>query len=226
MSGANSAPTNPSYQPVELHDLSSSDQKGWRENQLSSTRNPSEEDDRKGQRAYSDLAAPLLSAHAQQDSSRTDGAPEIHSETQRGKEYPQDKSHRTSWFSRFSNDTWSWEILSCLVAVVFLAASIVVLKLYDGRPTTDWEYSISINAILAIFTRILGAALVVPIAEGKLVFPMSSHHFPTSYTSEGISAVKWHSYRVSQPLLDLEALDAASRGPMGAFLLFFKRHTK
>jgi len=226
MSGANSAPTNPSYQPVELHDLSNNDRKGWREHLLPGSRNPSEEDDRKSQRGHSDLAAPLLSAHTQQAALRTDGAPEIHREAESDKKYAQDEPHRTTWFSRFSNDTWAWEILSCLVAVVFLAASIIVLKLYDGRPTTDWEYSISINAILAIFTRILGAALVVPIAEGKLVIPFSFYLFPISDTREGVSAVKWHSYRVSQPLLNLEALDAASRGPMGALFLLFKRHTK
>jgi len=66
------------------------------------------------------------------------------------------------------NSRWLLETLSCLVALIFLAASIMILSMYNNRPLPHWPYSITVNSLVSLFVTILKAALLLPITEGIL----------------------------------------------------------
>lgn len=66
---------------------------------------------------------------------------------------------------RLGLQTWMVETLACLVAVLALTAIFLTFILHNGRPLPDWPFSISINALISIFSVIFKAALMVPIVE-------------------------------------------------------------
>lgn len=61
---------------------------------------------------------------------------------------------------------WLLEILSCLIAALALLATIVTLAVHEGRQLPQWPHLVSINALIAIFTTIFKASLLMPVAEG------------------------------------------------------------
>lgn len=86
-------------------------------------------------------------------------------------------------------------------------AIILVLSLYNGHPVLDLPRVINANAILAIFSTSMTAALSVPLALS-------------------ISQAKWKWFHDDQgggkPFSDLEVYDQASRGPWGALVMLGK----
>jgi hypothetical protein len=62
----------------------------------------------------------------------------------------------------------------------------------------QWPSGISLNTVVAVFSAIMKAALIMPVAEG-------------------ISQLKFLWFRRNRPLADLEDFDNASRGPWGSF---------
>ena len=101
-------------------------------------------------------------------------------------------------------DGWLLEILSCALAIASLTAIIVVLAYHQNKPLPEWPKLISINAMVSVFTVLMKGGLLMPL-------------------SEGIGSLKWLWYRDPRRLADLDDLDAASRGPWGAFLLLLNR---
>ncbi|KAJ9611536.1 hypothetical protein H2200_004720 [Cladophialophora chaetospira] len=93
---------------------------------------------------------------------------------------------------------------TCVLALAALAAIVITLALHEGKTLPKWPSMISINSLIAVFTAILKAAMLLPIAEG-------------------LSEMKWMWFATSRPLTDLDRLDLASRGPWGSFLLVFMR---
>ena len=59
------------------------------------------------------------------------------------------------------------EFASLLLAYVVFTAIFVTLAIHQGQPLPQWPGLISINALIAIFTAIFKAALVMPVAEGE-----------------------------------------------------------
>lgn len=100
---------------------------------------------------------------------------------------------------------WLLEILSLLLATLAFAAIVITLGIHRDKPLPQWPSLISINSLVAIFTAIMKATLMVPVVEG-------------------LSQLKWVWFRhaESKPLDDFEAFDMASRGPWGSFLLMLK----
>jgi hypothetical protein len=93
---------------------------------------------------------------------------------------------------------WIPEIVWCLLSILCLAAVTVVLKIYDGRPFSDWPLAISLNALVAFLTSLCQAAFVVPVLEG-------------------LAQLKWNWFaRADRPLTDLQLFDDAGRSPVGA----------
>lgn len=88
---------------------------------------------------------------------------------------------------------WLWELLSIAVAALALVAIVIVLVLRRDRPLPKWPSAISINALIAVFTAIFKACLLMPIAEG-------------------IGQLRWLWYQKSRPLRYMEQWDLASRG--------------
>ena len=105
------------------------------------------------------------------------------------------------WLRR---SAWTTEFLSCIIALAALAAIVITLAVHQGKPLPKWPSTISINSLIAIFTSILKAAMLLPIAEG-------------------LSELKWIWFATTQPLTDMNRFDSASRGPWGSFKLFFIR---
>ena len=98
--------------------------------------------------------------------------------------------------------TWLWEIISIAVAVGLIVAIATLLATYNGRRTPDWGERINLNALLAILSTVLRAALVVVV-------------------SQIISQRKWDWFATTRrrPLSDLQQFDSGSRGSVGAIRL-------
>lgn len=103
----------------------------------------------------------------------------------------------------FWGSSWTLEFISCLMSVIFLAAIIVVLYMYDGKPMPDWPYGITLNALVSVLSTVMKAAMVFIITEA-------------------LSQLKWSWFSKGNKLSDLALLDAASRGPAGAFIALFR----
>lgn len=97
---------------------------------------------------------------------------------------------------------WLWESLSIAVATLAITAIVITLILRRDRPLPDWPSAITINALIAVFTAIFKACLLMPITEG-------------------IGQLKWLWYQKPRPLRYMEQWDLASRGtsPSSCFLL-------
>jgi Protein of unknown function (DUF3176) len=119
-------------------------------------------------------------------------------------------SRRTNSLPQSKKDNlyWVWLVEFASLAVAFTAfiAIIITLFIHQDRPLPKWPSLISINTLVSIFTNIMQAALLLPIAEG-------------------VSQLKWLWFRNARPLIDLERFDSASRGAWGCVLLLIKRHT-
>lgn len=102
--------------------------------------------------------------------------------------------------------SWTWELLSCLLAIGALIGILVVLKQFNGKSLQDWPYHFTINTLVSILVTIIKVAIVVPLAEG-------------------ISQLKWSWYkRRENALADMVVFDSASRGIFGASRLLFTRN--
>ncbi|KAK8117554.1 uncharacterized protein PG998_005835 [Apiospora kogelbergensis] len=97
---------------------------------------------------------------------------------------------------------WVREMFFVFLASGLITSIAVILKLQDGKPVPDWGDYISFNALLAILSTVLRAALVVT-------------------SSQIISQRKWGWYREQgpRPLSDLQQFEAGSRGALGALRL-------
>lgn len=100
---------------------------------------------------------------------------------------------------------WLWEILSIAAAALALVAIVITLVLHRDRPLPKWPSAITINALIAVFTAVFKACLMMPIAEG-------------------IGQLKWLWYQKSRSLRHMEQWDLASRGRLSC-LLFYRPPT-
>ena len=72
------------------------------------------------------------------------------------------------WLSGLRNHAWLIEILSLVVASLAFAAIVITLAVHQNRPLPQWPHLISINSLISVFTAILKAALILPVAEGRM----------------------------------------------------------
>ena len=98
---------------------------------------------------------------------------------------------------------WSWEVGSILVSIVCMSLIAGILFSMDGKPARMWKLPIQPNSLVAVFSTVAKSALLVPIAES-------------------IGQLKWDFFKPSRPLVHMQALDEASRGPWGAITLLWK----
>ncbi|KAF2219797.1 hypothetical protein BDZ85DRAFT_41258 [Elsinoe ampelina] len=104
----------------------------------------------------------------------------------------------------WANQHWFYETLACFVSAASLTGVIVLLLVYDGKPTPEWPRVITINSAIAVLTTVM---------KGTMIFAVS----------EGLSQIKWTAFMQPRLLSDLSAFDSASRGPWGAFLFLLRR---
>ncbi|KAK1522759.1 hypothetical protein CPAR01_14302 [Colletotrichum paranaense] len=91
---------------------------------------------------------------------------------------------------------WWVEMFSSVLALECISAIVIILSVYRGQPLPNWPKLISINSLIAVFTAVFKAALILPVAEG-------------------LGQLKWNWFDRSQTLGDLVLFDNASRGPWG-----------
>ncbi|KAF6827133.1 hypothetical protein CMUS01_09138 [Colletotrichum musicola] len=101
-------------------------------------------------------------------------------------------------------ETWSIEIASSILALGCIAAVVILLSLHQGKPLPAWPKLISVNTLIAVFTAIFKASLIMPVAEG-------------------IGQLKWTWFDRPQRLSDIALYDGASRGPWGSLSLIVKQ---
>jgi len=61
---------------------------------------------------------------------------------------------------------WYWELLSAALSFATFIAIVAVLATQDGRPVPNWPSPITVNSLIASFTVVFKAALIMPLAEG------------------------------------------------------------
>lgn len=70
---------------------------------------------------------------------------------------------------RFLHYGWIADAFGCAIAAFSLMAICIILQVHANKPLPEWPYSITINALIAIFTVILKAGVALPLSEGCLI---------------------------------------------------------
>jgi hypothetical protein len=100
--------------------------------------------------------------------------------------------------------SWVLELLSAALSAASLFALVGVLAYANGRILVPW-HNLTLNTVVSILSTISRLCAVFVLGES-------------------IAQVKWAIFtRSAQSLMDFETIDAASRGPMGAFWLLARR---
>lgn len=100
---------------------------------------------------------------------------------------------------------WLLEIISWLLSALCMSAIIILLFFLQKKPLPDhWPMNITLNAYIAILSRVASASLMLPV-------------------SEAIGQLKWSWFQGrSKKMWDFELFDNASRGPWGSFMLLVR----
>jgi hypothetical protein len=113
-------------------------------------------------------------------------------------------SSRQNIFHVLCSEIWFYEILSLFSAILSFLSIVILLWLYDGRPSPSWTRpGITLNVVISWIANIVQACLMMPVAEciSQLCWVWFSRHC--------------HS------LQDTCYYDAASRGPLGSIQLLY-----
>lgn len=103
---------------------------------------------------------------------------------------------------------WLLEIISWWISAICMATIIGVLTHYRNGKIPDWPGVLTLNALIAILSKISGAALILPV-------------------SEALGQLKWSWFQGdSKKMWDFEIFDNASRGPWGSILLLIRTKGK
>lgn len=93
---------------------------------------------------------------------------------------------------------WLLEISAWIISAAAISVTIIALFHYDGEPIPHWPYGLTMNTTISIFSIIVKACVLVPIAAS-------------------ISQLKCLWIQKERPLQDIQTFDEASRGPWGSF---------
>lgn len=148
-------------------------------------------------RSISPLSPPASTINYSEDSGRREDAPPSYTPIDSQEPKQNGTRHKIRDLPTRSDSSiqrlWLWELLSIAVAALALAAIVITLVLRKDRPLPKWPSAITINALIAVFTAIFKACLMMPIAEC-------------------IGQLRWLWYQKSRPLRHMEQWDLASRG--------------
>lgn len=103
--------------------------------------------------------------------------------------------------------SWKWEFGGAILLLVSVAAIPATLYPYDGKPLPQWPYSISINALLSIYSMVLKACL------GFLV-------------TSCIGQIQWSWYTEARPLRDVVLFHEAAHGILGSMKWLWVNHLR
>ncbi|KAJ9602162.1 hypothetical protein H2200_013282 [Cladophialophora chaetospira] len=98
---------------------------------------------------------------------------------------------------------WGTEIIAWIISFAGTAAVIIVLRMYNDRPLSDWPHGIAFNAVISILALVYKASLL-------------------AVTASCISQLKWTRFaKRERNLIELDLFDAASRGARGSLRMIF-----
>ncbi|KAJ5609600.1 hypothetical protein N7528_010167 [Penicillium herquei] len=98
---------------------------------------------------------------------------------------------------------WLWEITAMAVSLVGFALLVGFLVKVNNSSYTSWQNTASPNTVISIITTVAKSALLVPV-------------------SSCLSQLKWNQYwRSPAPLYNMQAVDQASRGPLGSITILW-----
>lgn len=83
--------------------------------------------------------------------------------------------HRLSQAESFLASVWEWEIANCCLSTLCLIILSILLITYKDQPVSSWSLYISINFLIAVFSAIMKASLMMGVSEGS--------HQPTAIQS-------------------------------------------
>jgi hypothetical protein len=89
-------------------------------------------------------------------------------------------------------------------SLLFFIATIVVLRVLDGRPLPNTRIGITPNAIIGLLATFTELLLIVPV-------------------NSAVGQLKWLRALQKKPMDDFRTIDEASRGPWGSLLLLTRR---
>lgn len=104
------------------------------------------------------------------------------------------------------NKLWLGEFLAWALSLICFAAVVIILALSDGHPLNRWHFGISLNTVIAILATMGNALLAGPL-------------------SAALGQTKWARFRNKErPVVQFQAIEDASRGPLGSIRFLTKRH--
>lgn len=96
---------------------------------------------------------------------------------------------------------WAWEIAALCLSISTVSILVTLLVCVDGTPLDQWNFFISLNALISILAAV---------SRASLGFTISSC----------LAQAKWNWFRKrSDSLIGFDRFDDASRGPWGSLWL-------
>lgn len=92
--------------------------------------------------------------------------------------------------------SWKWEFCSAILLLISVAAIPATLYPHDGQPLPQWPFSISINALLSIYSLVLRACIAFLVTSC-------------------IGQLQWSWYLEARPLKDVVLFHEAANGILG-----------
>lgn len=102
------------------------------------------------------------------------------------------KKHATEWWTQ-----WRLEVLSGVLSIVALVATVITLQPNQGEPLPNWPFDISINALLSIYSVVFKTCMIFVIQSC-------------------ISQQQWVWFSSERQLYDVALFDSARQGPYGS----------
>jgi hypothetical protein len=92
---------------------------------------------------------------------------------------------------------WKWEIVASMTSSALLIGMIITLAVFNGKEIYSW-HGVTLNTVVSVLSTA---------SKAMLLFALE----------ESIGQWKWVSFsRQFRLLIDLERIDAVSRGPLGS----------
>ena len=117
---------------------------------------------------------------------------------------------RTSKFIRKLSKTlspWIEEVVYVVISFLLLVTLVIILRIYDGRPLTDWQGAISMGTFSVNISLNFIVAVLGTISKANIAVAVEA----------GLSQAKWLWFsQRRRSLLDYKRFDDASRGPLGS----------
>lgn len=103
--------------------------------------------------------------------------------------------------------TWAWELSSAALLLISIAAFPATLVPHAGQPLPQWPFSITINALLSVYSMVLKACIAFIVASC-------------------IGQLQWSWFLEPRPLGDLVSFHDAGEGPWGSLSWLWKHRLR